>query len=61
MLLGFSFVDFFPHEIPQNNNFFGQNSNVENNYYLLGKVAQDCEPFMMQVFIKGADSGSMDR
>ena len=54
-------MDFFPHEIPQNNNFFGKNSNVENNYYLLGKVAQDCEPFMMQVFIKGADSGSMDR
>ena len=34
---------------------------IPKNASCLGPVAQNSEPFLVQVFVKGADSGSMDR
>ena len=34
---------------------------IPKNPKCLGSVAQNSEPFLVQVFVKGADSGSMDR
>ena len=34
---------------------------IPKNASCLGSVAQNSEPFLVQVFVKGADSGSMDR